>query len=58
MEGRLNLEVKEASTWWQVNKPLSNIEQSSLIVPKTVKKSDLEVNVCKMMNAFPAASLE
>ena len=46
METQLNSELKEVSTWLQVNKSSLNVEKSCFSVFKSIKKSDLEVNIC------------
>ena len=46
METQLNSELKEVSIWLQVNKLSLNVEKSCFVVFKSVKKSDLEVNLC------------
>ena len=46
METQLNSELKEVSIWLQVNKISLNVEKSCFIVFKSVRKSDLEVNLC------------
>ena len=46
LETQLNSELKHVSTWLQVNELSLNVDKSCFIVFKTVKKSDLEVNIC------------
>ena len=46
MATQLNSELKEVAIWLQVNKPSLNVEKSCFIVFKSVKKLDLEVNIC------------
>ena len=46
LETQLNSELKHVSTWLQVNKLSLNVDKSCFIVFKTVKKSDLKVNIC------------
>ena len=44
-ETQLNSELKEVSIWLQMNKLSLNVEKWCFIVFKSVKKSDLEVNI-------------
>ena len=46
METQLNSESKEVSIWLQVNRLYLDADESCFIVFKSVKKSDLEVNIC------------
>ena len=46
MATQLNSELKEVSIWLQVNKLYSNVEKSGFIHFKSVKKLDLEVDIC------------
>ena len=46
METQVNSELKEVSIWVQVNKSSLNVEKSCFIVFKSVKKLDLELNLC------------
>ena len=46
MATQLNSDLKEVSIWLQVNELSLNVEKSCFIVFKSVRKSDLEVNIC------------
>ena len=46
LETKFNTELKHVSTWLQVNKLSLKVDKSCFIVFRTVKKSDLEVNIC------------
>ena len=46
LETQLHSGLNHVSTWLQVNKLSPNVYKSCFIVFKTVKKSDLEVNIC------------